>query len=159
MKRFFAIATLVILALSLSCSLLAQSDPFLGTWKLNPKKSRFAPGAERKSETRVAVSSPMGLKVSVKRANGDGSVQEYEYTANLDGKNYPIVGQGPYGADSIGVNLTAANTLQSILTKDSKVVATGTSVVSAGGKVLTITVKSGDASGKQLSSVAVYDKR
>jgi hypothetical protein len=90
------------------------------------------------------------MKISVKRVNGDGSVQEYEYTANLDGKNYPIVGQGPYDADSIGVNLTAPNTLQSVLTKESKVVATGTSVVSAGGKVLTSTVKSSDASGKQL---------
>jgi len=159
MKRLLTIATLVVFTLSASGLLLAQTDAFLGTWKLNVKKSKFAAGLERQSETRIVVSSPTGLKVSIKRVNGDGTTQEYEYTANLDGKNYPIVGQGPYGADSIAVNLTAPNALQSTLTKNSQVVATGTSVVSGGGKVLTITVKGSDASGKQFSSVAVYDKQ
>jgi hypothetical protein len=57
----------------------------------------------------------MGLKVSIKRVNGDGSTQEYEYTSNLCDKKYPIVGQGPDGADTIAANLTAPNTIQSTL--------------------------------------------
>jgi len=43
--------------------------------------------------------------------------------------------------------------------KDDKVVATGTSVLSKDGKVLTITTKGTDASGKPFNSVAVYDKQ
>jgi hypothetical protein len=54
----------------------AQADPFLGTWKLNVSQSKFVPGPPRKSEPRMAESSPMGLKVSIKRVNGDGSTQE-----------------------------------------------------------------------------------
>jgi hypothetical protein len=104
-------------------------------------------------------SAATGLKVSIKRVNGDGSTQEYEYTTNLDGKSYPVIGQGPYGADTIAANLTAPNTIQSTLNKDGKVVATGTSVVSKDGKVLTITTKGVDASGKPFNSVAVYDKQ
>jgi hypothetical protein len=154
-----AIATLVALALLASTLVFAQTDPFLGTWKLNIKKSKFIPGPPRKSETRIVVSSPTGMKVSIKRVNGDGSVQEFEYTSNLDGKSYPIIGQGPYDADAIAANLTAPNTIQSTLTRNGKVVATGTSVVSSNGKVLTITTKGVDASGKPFSAFAVYDKQ
>jgi len=157
-RRLFTILTLAVLALSASGSALAQADPFLGTWKLNVSKSKFVPGPSRKSETRMVEAAPMGLKVSIKRVNGDGSTQEYEYTTNLDGKSYPITGQGPYGADTIAANLTAPNTIQSTLNKDGKVVATGTSIVSKDGKVLTITTKGVDGSGKPFNSVAVYDR-
>jgi hypothetical protein len=159
-KRWLlAVTTLVVLALSASGSALAQADPFVGTWKLNVSKSKFVPGPPRKSETRMVESGPMGLKASIKRVNEDGSTQEYEYTSNLDGKSYPIIGQGPYGADAIAANLTSPNTIQAVLSKGGKVVATGTSVVSKDGKVLTITTKGTDASGKPFNSVAVYDKQ
>jgi len=77
----------------------------------------------------------------------------------LDGKSYPIIGQGPYGADSIAANLTAPNTIESTLSKDGKVVATATTVVSSNGKVLTITTKGTDAHGKAFTNVGAYDKQ
>lgn len=158
-RQLFTLATVVVLALSASHLLLAQTDPFLGTWKLNVSKSKFVPGPPRKSETRFVVSGPMGLNVSIQRVNGDGSTQEFQYTSNLDGKSYPIVGQGPRGANTIVATLTAPRTIQSILKKDSEVVATGTSVVSQDGRVLTITTKGTDANGEAFHSVAVYDKQ
>ena len=162
MKKLLAICTLLtlfVLAFSFTGSLIAQTDPFLGTWRLNVKKSKFAPGPPRKSETRIVVTGPSGMRVSVDRVNEDGSTQEFEYTTNLDGKSYPITGQGPYGADSISANLTAPNTIQSTLTKNGKVVATATTTVSNGGRVLTITTKGTDAQGKHFTTVGVYDKQ
>jgi len=41
MKRFFLIGTILIMVLSVAGLVLAQTDPFLGTWKLNVKKSKF----------------------------------------------------------------------------------------------------------------------
>ena len=93
------------------------------------------------------------------RVNGDGSTQQFEYTSNLDGKSYPTTGQAPYSADSILANLAAPNTIQSTLTKNGKTVATATSIVSNGGKVLTITIKGTDAQGKYFTNVGVYDKQ
>jgi len=159
MKRFLAISTVLVLALLLTESVLAQTDPFLGTWKLDVTKSKFVPGPPRRSETRMVVSGPRGMRVSVKRVNGDGSTQEFEYTTNLDGKTYPITGTGPYGADAIASNLTGPNQIQSTLTKNGKVVATATALVSKDGKVLTITTKGTDANGKPFTNVAVYDKQ
>ena len=159
MKKLLGICTVFVLALFFLGSLIAQTDPFLGTWKLNVKKSKFAPGPPRKSETRIVVTGPSGMRVSVDRVNGDGSSQQFEYTTNLDGKGYPITGQGPYDADAISANLTAPNTIQSTLTKNGKTVATATTIVSNGGKVLTITTKGTDAQGKHFTNVGVYDKQ
>lgn len=159
MKKPFSIIPIVILVLFVAILTRAQTDPFLGTWKLNVKKSKFVPGPPRKSETRMVVTGPNGMNVSVKRVNGDGNTQEFEYTTNLDGKSYPITGDGPEGADSIAVNLTAPTTLQVTLTKTGKVVGTATISVSSDGKVLTITSKGTSADGKQLSVIAVYDKQ
>lgn len=159
MKRLFGIAIVAALFLGLAPNSFAQTDAFLGTWKLNVKKSKFTPGPPRKGETRVVVTSDVGLRVSVNRINADGSTQDFEYTSNLDGKSYPITGLGPYGADSIAANLTSPTTIQSTLTKSGKVVATTTSSVSPDGKVLTITAKGTDPNGKPFSNVAVYDKQ
>jgi hypothetical protein len=138
---------------------MAQTDPFIGTWKMNPAKSKFGAGLERKSETRIVISTPTGMKIDVDRTNADGTTQQFEYTTNLDGKSYPITGNGPYGADAISVNLTSPNTIKSTLTRAGKVVATGTSVVSKDGKTLTIKAKGTDEKGKTSSSVVVYDKQ
>ena len=138
---------------------LAQTDPFVGTWKLNAAKSKFAPGTECKSETRIVESSPTGMKVSVDRTNADGTNQQYNYTTDFSGKPYPITGMAPYGADSIAVTLGASNNLSFKLIKGGKAVGSGTSVVSADGKTLTLTAKGTAASGKTISSVAVYDKQ
>jgi hypothetical protein len=161
LSRSWLLAAAAILALVfLSPGLaLAQTDPFVGIWKLNVTKSKFGPGTERKSETRIVVSSPTGMKVSVDRTNADGSTQQYNYTTNFDGKSHTITGVAPYGADSIAVTLGASNNLSFKLTKGGKVVGSGTSVVSADGKALTITAKGIDASGKTVSSVSVYDKQ
>lgn len=158
-RWLLAIAALFVVTLFTSGLTLAQSDAFVGTWQLNVAKSKFDPGTARKSETRIVESSPTGMKVSVDRTNADGSNQQFNYTTNFDGKPHPITGAGPYGADSIDVALGAANSLTYKVMRHGKVVGTGTSVVSADGKTLTLKSKGTDASGKTSSSVAVYDKQ
>ena len=158
MKRFATIATILIMVMSVASTVLAQTDRFVGTWKLNVKKSKFVQGPTLKSETRIVSQGPFGMAVSVKTVNGDGSTQEFEYTADLQGKSNPMVGQGPYGANTIATNLTTPNTIQSTFSKANNVVATATSTVSNGGKVLTITTRGTDTNGKPLSMIAVYDK-
>jgi hypothetical protein len=159
MKKLLGVCTVLALTFSFVGPLIAQTDPFVGTWKLNAKKSKFVPGPPSKSETRIVETGPNGMRISVDRVNGDGSSQEFEYTTNLDGKSYPVTGQGPYGADSIAANLTTPNTIQSTLSKGGKVVATAVTIVSNNGRILTITTKGTDTQGKQFTNVSVYDKQ
>jgi hypothetical protein len=155
----YAFAAVLVLTLTSSGLALAQTDPFVGTWKLNIAKSKFVNTPARKSETRIVVSTPTGMKVDVDRTYADGTNQQFEYTSNLDGKSYPITGNAPYDADSISMTLGGSNTLTIKLTRGGKEVGSGTAVVSADGKTLTLTSKGTDAKGKSSSSVAVYDKQ
>ncbi len=153
------VVAILVLTLFTALSAVAQTDAFLGTWKMNPAKSNFENGPSRKSETRIVVSTPTGMKIDVDRTNSDGTNQQFEYTTNLDGKSYPITGNGPYGADAISANLTSPNTITSTLTRGGKVVGTGTLVVSKDGKTLTIKGKGTDEKGKTYGNVVVYDKQ
>jgi hypothetical protein len=158
-SSLFAAAFILALVVFFSGAAVAQTDPFVGTWKLNVAKSKFGPGTERKSETRIVESSPTGMKVSVDRTNADGSNQQYNYTTDFTGKPHPITGVAPYGADSIAVTLGTSNSLSFKLMKGGKAVGSGTSVVSADGKTLTLTSGGTGASGKSVRSVSVYDKQ
>lgn len=122
--------SVILLTLPAGEMLRGQSDPFLGTWKLNVKKSKFDRGPALKSETRIVVTGPTGMNVSVKRVKNNDAKQEFEYTTNLDGKSYPITGEGPEGADTIAANLTGSNTMQITLTKNRKVKGAATITVS-----------------------------
>jgi hypothetical protein len=159
-KHFtIAIALLTASACIFAEAARAQTGLFVGRWKLNVTKSKFISGPLRTSETRILVPSPEGLKVNIKLVNDDGSIQEFEYTASLNGKTYHISGQGPYGADAIAASFAAPNAFESILKRDGKIVAKSTTVVSADGKVLTIATKGKDDSGNQFVSIAVYDRQ
>ncbi len=150
-----AVAAILLLAFITSGLASAQTDPFVGVWKLNATKSTPA----RKSETRIVESSPQGLRVSVERTNADGSNQQFNYTANLDGKPYPFVGNAPYGADSVSVTLGSSNTLTYKLYRGGKVIGTGSMVVSADGKTATLKSKGTDEKGKTQTSVSIYTKQ
>jgi hypothetical protein len=52
MKRVLFVLSLLVLS---SVPLLAQDNPFAGTWKLNLTKSKFEPGPAPKSLTRTIV--------------------------------------------------------------------------------------------------------
>jgi hypothetical protein len=97
-------------------------------------------------------------KVSVERVNADGSLQKYRYSAKYDGKDYPITGQGPNGADTIAIKRIDANTVEATAKKASKVLFTTKAVVSTDVSVMTFTSKGTDASGQRFNNVVVYDK-
>jgi hypothetical protein len=161
MKRILVLATVVTLSLVGSGLLLAQSNPSIGTWKLNLSKSKFSPaGTTPKSYTLTIQAQGDGAKVSGDGVAGDGSRIAYSYTTNYDGKESPISGAGfPNGADTTAVKRINANTSTSTGTKAGKVVWTRTLVVSKDGKVMTITGKGTDGQGQPTSSKAVWDKQ
>ena len=90
MRRLLTVFSITTLALVVSTALSAQSsqnDPHIGTWKLNVEKSSVN---THKSETRTYTQSGDSLTAHVEMVNSDGSTTGYEYTAKLDGKDYPL---------------------------------------------------------------------
>ena len=59
MKRFVQFVAIALLAIAGSSALRAQSNPLVGTWKLNTAKSKFDPGPGRRASP--ARSKPMAM--------------------------------------------------------------------------------------------------
>lgn len=93
------------------------ADNTLGTWKLNPEKSK--PPARQSRITNLVVvreASGDGVKVTAKGEREDKSKIDTSYTVKYDGKEYSISGSGlPY--DTVAVKQVDANTLTDVRSK------------------------------------------
>jgi hypothetical protein len=160
MKRFSATVALILLAVAASGAALAQSNPFVGTWKLNTAKSKFGLGPGPQNLTQTYEAQGDGVKVSTEGTAADGSSIGWSYTASYDGKDNPIIGTGvPDGADTIAIKRINEHTTSSSLKKGGAVVRTARAVVSKDGKVLTITAKGKNDQGLPRSNILVFDKQ
>ena len=143
-------------ALSLAV-LLAAADPAIGTWKLNVAKSKYSPGPVPKSATITFEPSGDGIKRTGESVSADGQTTSFSYTAQFDGKDYPVIGNP--NADTIAIKRINAYTTQSTLKKGGKVTTTARRVVSKNGKALTLTITGTTPDGKPMKNVAVYEKQ
>jgi hypothetical protein len=137
--------------------LLAQGDPFVGTWVLNVAKSKYVPGPAPKDQTILYEAAGQGVKISSKGTDGTGKPAMTAYTANYDGKDYPVTGNPDW--DAISLKRVNPNTVEFTRKRGGKVVQTGTNVVSTDGKTRTVTTTGIDAQGQKISVVAVYEKK
>jgi hypothetical protein len=159
MKRILALTSVVVMSLAASGVLLAQDDPFVGTWKLNLAKSKYSGEKPPQSATRTVVAQGGGEKVTYEGIAADGSPISYGYTTNLDGKDSPISGKQSFGADTVAIKRVDANTLTGFSKKSGKTLFTTKGVVSHDGKVLTQMTKGTNGEGQPISVTTVWDKQ
>src|SRR5262245_4742212 len=86
----------VCLVATSSLSSFAQTDPLIGTWELNLAKSKVSPGPPPKSQTLTYEAVGQGVKVTVKGTDAEGKPINSQFTANFDGKDYPVSGNPDY---------------------------------------------------------------
>jgi len=154
-----AIVVLVVLVAADVAQLSAQGkDPRIGTWKLNVAKSKYDPGPAPQSQTLKVDAVGKGEKVTSETVTADGKKVTVTYTANFDGKDYPLTGSA-LGADKVSLKRIDARTTERIDKKDGKPVVTIRRVVSADGKTMTATSKGTNAEGKPMNNVAVFEKQ
>ena len=159
MKRVLTVVAVALLAVVGASSLHAQSNAVVGTWKLNLTKSKFDPGPAPKSLTRTVVAAGDGLKYTFEGVSADGKPVSYSFTVKFDGKDYPVTGAMPAGADNISVKKVDANNYEATLKKSGKVIGTSKVTVSTDGKVTTVDASGTNAAGAKTHDVQVYDKQ
>src|SRR5215470_11799596 len=153
-----AVAFLVVCLVVISpLSSFAQTDPIIGTWKLNVAKSKFSPGPPSQSQTLTYEAVGQGYKVTVKGTDAEGKPIDSQFTANFDGKDYPVSGNP--GWDTITWKRIDAYKSESTRKKAGKVVGTATRVVSKDGKTLTLTEEGVTTKGEKFRNTVVYDKQ
>src|SRR5262245_36012520 len=122
---FVAVLAVCLVALS-PLSGFAQTDPFIGTWKLNLAKSKYSPVPPPKSQTITYEAVGQGVKYTAKGTDAEGKPINLQITFNYDGKDYPITGSPDF--DTVALKRIDANTVEITRKKAGKVVSTGTRV-------------------------------
>jgi hypothetical protein len=153
MKKRLQMAAMLVVGIFTGAVLAQSSDPLIGTWKLNPAKSKGMKGGSTKIE---AVGD--GVKFTVDLVTADGATHHWETTGKYDGKDNAVTGDNPYG-NTVALSRVDAKTTRLAVKQDGKATAVTTIVLSADGKTRTVTTKGKDAKGQAVDVVSFYEKQ
>src|SRR5947208_385065 len=104
---------LAFVALAAPMTLLA-ADPFIGTWKMNPAKSKYSPGPAPKSATLTYTQDGDWIVGKNDTVGADGAATTATNRYKRDGKDYPFrTANGDSGTTT--VKALDANTAQATL--------------------------------------------
>ena len=149
---------LVLTAALLMSNAFAIADPFVGKWQLSPKRSKYPAGTCPKQMVIEIEAAGSGIRYNSDAIYTNGRLAHSQYTADYNGKQVTVL-----GAHSLllPVSLKRLNshTVVASYTRGFEVVATSRRVVSADGRLMTITTTSKDQSGKSATTVGVYEKK
>jgi hypothetical protein len=153
--RMSAFVMAGVLAMGISA---VAADSNLGTWKMNPAKSKFDPGPAPKSQTlKIEAWGADGVKYTADGMDGDGKPSHWEMQAKYDGKFVPF--KGNPDADMLAYKRIDANTVEATTQLNGKVMGKSRIVVSADGKTRTLTQTGKNAKGQDVHNTVVYEKQ
>jgi hypothetical protein len=160
MKRS-VITMLFVLAAAATVAIAA--DPWNGTWKLNPAKSK-APGGRlpHPSSTNIIEIQGDTMHLISKQTDATGKLEQVEYTAKLDGKEYPVKVSPPPppGSQQYMISLKRLNPrTREFVENIGKYTIKGQDVLSEDGKSFDRIVNSKDAEGRDTSVIQVFEKQ
>ena len=134
-----------------------ETQPWLGTWRLNPAKSTMSNDSRFKRVTTKIEPWEDGIRVVYDMVGDRGGVTHMEWTGKFDGKDYPV-----QGVDYVLTNAyTPVNdrSYRIVIKVDGSVAATAIVVISPDGKTLTTTTTEKNRLGEAVNTVSVYDRQ
>jgi len=160
MKRIILLVCVLALSTVAAGSVMIQSNPFVGTWKLNLAKSKFVGMPAPKSLTRTVVTNEAGVTYTFSGIDADGKEFEYSFSSNYDGKDSAVSGAGmPGGADTVAMTRVNSNMVRAILKKGGTAIGMTNTEVSRDGKVSIVKGSGEGPDGKKFSMVSIYDEQ
>jgi hypothetical protein len=139
-KTIVLVVAMIFLVPAMAVIALA-SDPLVGTWKMNPAKSKFSSHPLR-SFTTTFTAQDNGIKAIEAMINADGTTLHRSWAAKYDGKEYPVTASD---IDTIVLKKPNPNTVDYVCKKSGKKALSGRVVVSKNGKTMTDTGGGKDA--------------
>src|SRR5262249_49954130 len=97
-----------------------------------------------------------GLKETADRVDADGKVVHWEWTAQYDGKDYPV--NGDPDRDAVSLKRIDDNTIEVTSKKNGKPTTLNRIVVSPDGKVRANTVTGTNSKGQTVNNLLVFDR-
>ena len=135
----------------------AQSkDPVIGKWNMNVAKSKLSGLAPKSAGIVFSASGADGVKAVFDGVAGTGDKVHWEYTANHDGKDYPMTGNTD--GDMISLKRINANSVETTYKLKGKATVVNVRTVSADGKTMTVTTKGTNAAGEKVDNLLIFEK-
>jgi catechol 2,3-dioxygenase-like lactoylglutathione lyase family enzyme len=132
-------------------------EPWYGTWKLNPAKSRYVNGFQgnQSAVTQVQLWEG-GIKYVTDSVNAQGQKAHTEWSAKFDFKDYPVTGVPP--VDSYQIQRIDERTYTVIAKKDGVRTTLSTATISADGKTRTVRQTGTQVGGRDVNNTLVYER-
>ena len=132
-----------------------QPDSFVGTWQANISKSKRHPNHLFKSATLRFEVSGEEILLTYTGVNMSGAEETGTFRIHPDGKEHPIPNTPGYVEVSRWIG---DRVLETVASKDGKVVGHSSYEVSEDGKTLTAKISGSDASGTEFEQIIVCDR-
>jgi hypothetical protein len=150
-------ACILVMAI-LAASAVASTDPFVGKWVLDVRRSDYPAGTCPKSMVIEMEPTGKGVRYHSEATYLNGSTVHSEYTADYDGNQAMVMGARGLMLP-VFLRRIDSHTVVASYTRALQVVATSRRVISQDGRFMTITTTSKSPSGKKVTSVGVYKKQ
>jgi len=159
-NRLTLVAALVIGVFSVfSSQSLAQTDPWIGTWKVDLAKSTFSPGPKPTEAPVVKMEMMSGqFMTTINGRNPQGQPTQTMTMGNFDGKDNVVTG-APVPGTTTAYKRIDTRTFETMSKVNGKPTTTTRVAISADGKSLTATVTGTNAQGQTVNNVIVADKQ
>jgi len=157
MKRRLVFLGMFVLVFAAVASVWAETDPRIGTWKLNVSKSTSSNGILPASETRTYAAEGSKIMSTTEGVDAKGKPISSHYEATADGKDRPTNPANP--SATLSIKQTGPGAYAGTIKRDGKVAAPNTAVISGGGKVFTFKSKGTNAEGQAFTSTLVFEKQ
>jgi hypothetical protein len=137
-----------------SVALIAADNPFVGTWKLNNAKSKFAPDTETKEMKVVFEAAGGQVKRVATGIDSDGEPIADTSTIAWDGKDHAINGPGM----TVAV-VQSGRTINVTIKHEGKAIEHVKLTVSKSGKTMTALAKGIDQKQRPIDNTEIFEKQ
>ena len=155
-KTLLVRALLLCVGTWLAVAQASAGENWVGTWKMNAAKSKLGSTAIR-AQTLTFETTPAGITLTSEGTDAQGQPMKGGYTSKFDGKDVPWTGNPM--ADTASAKKIDDNSYESAWKKGGKVTVRASVSISPDGKTMTVTHTGTDVQGKEVRSVAVYDRQ
>lgn len=156
-KRLITASLAALFAIGLGSTVALAAENWIGTWKMNPAKSKFVPGPGPQSQTVKWEKTAEGFKQSSDTVDADGKATHAGYLSKFDGKDVPW--EGNPNADTATVKKIDDNTFVNSWKLGGKSTITSKVRVSKDGNTLTANQTGHNAKGETVHFIVVYDRQ
>src|SRR5215472_6200306 len=154
------VLTVLFAVCALPVALLAQAtDPLVGVWNVDVFKSAYVTGQPPVRRTMTFEAAGDSLHFTQETTNQGFNTSEtikVEYTAKVDGKDYPIMNSG---LDTVALKKIDATTYERIGKIKGMQTETASMKLSNRNKTMTITTKGVTDTGNEYSRIEVFNKQ